>query len=128
MPSSSRSRHIQVTGLDAWVNGLEKLGTPTQDARETWDRVTQQFFDRTQEHTHIITGRLIASGRYATQRRGDTIEGRITYGGTEEVFYAAYEFGRGGSHDALLLGFLEVQARYARALREIIEDEVRSWR
>jgi hypothetical protein len=119
---------MTTTGLDAWIDGLDRLGTPNQHARDLWDQATERFYDRTQEHTHIITGRLIASGRYATQRRGDTIEGRVTYGGTPEVDYAVYEFGRGGSHDALLLGFLETQGRYARALRQIVEDEVRSWK
>jgi hypothetical protein len=129
MPSDSfRSRHITVSGLDRWQTALARMGQPGRDARDEWQRATEVFYNRTQEHTHIITGRLIASGRYEVEQHGDTLEGIVTYGGTEEVHYAAAEFARGGSHDALLIGFLEAQRHFVRALLRIMEREATGWR
>jgi hypothetical protein len=121
-------RNITVTGLDRWITGLDRMDKPTAVAREEWLVATEVFFDRTQAAVHVLSGDLKSSGTYGAQRRGQTIDGWVKYGGTADCDYAVYEFARGGSHDALTIGFVAAEREFTAALTRILDREVASWR
>lgn len=122
------TRHITVTGLDAWIDGLDRMDRPSAAAREEWLIATEVFYGHTQAAVHVLSGALKQSGTYGAQRRGNTIDGRVQYGGTPTCDYAVYEFARGGSHDALTRGFVASEREFAATLARILEREVASWR
>jgi hypothetical protein len=119
---------FEVTGLDAWIDGLERLDRPSAAAEAGWLLSTEEFYGHTQEVVHVDTGALKASGRLSVDRDRHTITGEVAYGGTPACDYAVYEFARGGSHDALTRGFVAAEPEFRAALGRIIEHEVRSWR
>jgi hypothetical protein len=121
-------RHITVTGLDAWIDGLNRMHRPSAAAREEWLEATEVFFDRTQAAVHVLSGALKKSGTYGAQRRGDTIDGWVRYGGTPDCDYAVYEAARGGSHDFLTRGFVASEREFSATLARILEREVGRWR
>jgi hypothetical protein len=127
MPSS-RFR-VDSSGLDGWIRGLENLSRyrPGDAALVRWRQATDYFFDRTQRHVHVITGALKESGQMDVDVVRGNLVGTVTYGGTPECDYAIYEFARGGSHDALTLGYVEAHEKFEQSLALIMEEEVRGW-
>jgi hypothetical protein len=119
---------ITVTGLDAWIDGLDRMDRPSAAAREEWLVATEVFYGHTQAAVHVLSGDLKQSGTFGAQRRGATIDGWVRYGGTPEVGYAVYEFARGGSHDALTRGFVASEHEFTSTLARIMEHEVATWR
>jgi hypothetical protein len=124
---SSRAR-IEVAGLDAWIDGLDRFGLPTEAMLDRWRQATDVFFDRTQSAAHIVTGSLKDSGRMQAFRDRRELVGEVVYGGTQECDYAVYEFARGGAHDALTVGFAETQAVFEKTLARMLVEEVASWK
>lgn len=123
----SRGKHIIVDGLDEWIDGLANMGTPGDDAVAEWREATEVFYDRTQAATHVLSGDLKASGRYDVRTEGRQIVGTVTYGGTELVDYAQWEFMRGGNHDALTVGFAQARDEFIEATTRAVDAEIDSW-
>lgn len=113
--------------FDSWIAGLDEFD-PGQEVLAEWRPAMERFYGATQQHVHRITGALQASGRHETDRSGRTdVTGTLTYTGNGERSYAAYEFGRGGDHDAITLGFAQSRHGFEQALRDGIDQHVRSW-
>jgi hypothetical protein len=127
MPTRSSRITIEESGLDAWISGLEKFGDADADAEIRWRQATEVFFDRSQQAVHVISGDLKGSGEMNTSRTLRTLVGEVVYGDTPECDYAAYEFARGGSHDALQIAYVATERVFEQTLAEIMEDEVASW-
>lgn len=122
------TRHVVVDGLDDWITGLERLGDRVgRHQRGEWETATEMFYGRTQGYVHVLSGAMKQSGRYDTEAGRRSVEGWVTYGGTKACDYAVYEIARGGSHDALTLGYVANIATFEQALVDGIAGEVREW-
>jgi hypothetical protein len=124
----SRGRHIEVFGLDKWIDGLDKFDEPDEEDLKRWNGATRFFFDKTQTAVHIDSRALQKSGRWSSSRVGHTLIGEVEYGGTPAVDYAIYEFRRGGEHDALNRGFVMAKRTFEAVLAEILVEKVNRWR
>ncbi len=120
--------HIDDSGLDRWINGLDKTsaGRPSDRALELWGEATRTMYDHSQDMVHVITGDLFLSGDYDAERRGRSLIGTVSYGGPEAP-YAEYEFARGGDHDALTRAYVATHPTFERTLVEIMEEETQRW-
>lgn len=93
--------------MDDWFESLDAIFGPGMETVAALDAVLEVAFAETQSLTHVITGSLKGSGRTSSDTTEDEWKGEISYGGpspgfpNDPVNYAKYEFGRGGSHDAL---------------------------
>lgn len=113
--------------FDSWIEGMEDLD-PGREVLAEWTQAMERFYGATQEHVHRITGALQASGHHETERSGPTdVTGTLTYTGNAERSYAAYEFGRGGDHDAITLGFAQSRRGFEQALADGLDKHVRSF-
>ena len=122
------TRHVSIEGIDGWIDGLNRLGDRVGDKQvDAWQQATERMYDRTQQFVHILSGDLIASGRHSLERGRRDITGMVTYGGTKACDYAIFEFARGGSHDALNLGFVANIPVFEQAIVDGIAAEIDSW-
>lgn len=122
-------RYVHVTGIDGWIDGLDRLsrGVGEHQVAE-WRYATERFYDHTQRFAHVLSGDMKASGRFALDPRGQQIEGSVTYGGTPDCDYAVYEMlGRGGEHNALQRGYLANIDAFEQALVDGIAAEIDGW-
>ena len=91
-----------------WVNGLQSGMSPTRQEAMMMDQALDFMLTETQRRIHVLTGDLKYTGRIVeAQIDGDMVMGGIEYGGMigptrgRMVDYAEFEFGRGGTHDAI---------------------------
>lgn len=70
--------------------------------REALNLVLAEGFAQTQAITHVITGKLKASGSSSSSVHGDEWHGQVEYDAVHHgTIYAGYEQRRGGEHDFL---------------------------
>lgn len=110
-----------------WISGLKDMDSLDGEAIAIWEQATENFFGRTQEYAHILTGAMKESGRYQMQVGGLRIDGEVIYGNAE-AFYTVYELARGGDHDFFELAMNDVeshfQEQFERALKAQIENKI----
>lgn len=123
------SDRMVVVGLDEWVDGFNRLGDRVgRHQRSEWETATEMFYGSTQSAVHVLSGAMKASGRYGVEPGGHrSIEGWVTYGGTPHCDYAVYEIARGGSHDALTIGYTANIRTFEQAVVDGIHGELREW-
>jgi hypothetical protein len=97
--------------MDALIAHVDKLaGPPSFRTIRELETGLSTAFDRTQEHVHVISGSLKASGRTTSDYNDNEWSAEIVYGGPSaphDVDYAIYEQARGGTHD-FMAGAAEV--------------------
>lgn len=98
-------------GLDDMIDAMDRVSHPSFTATIGLERVLGEAYAHTQTQTHILTGRLKASGRTESDFDGRVWTGEIKYGGADYVvpgiwpdggttaYYGIYEKARGGQHD-----------------------------
>ncbi len=105
----------------AWPNWRRAATTfQMEGGLEEWEAVTERYFDATQEVVHVITGQLRDSGKVSVTEDGKRFVGEVEYSAP----YAAEEFGRGGSHDALQRGWEMVRGEFPNAASKALKSAV----
>jgi hypothetical protein len=96
-----------------WVHNFNGLGRGPlpRGTVEAWRTATEVFFGATQQMIHVDSGDLLGSGKMEIEdETHESVTAAVTYGGGrksdakpwwkhQEIDYAKYELGRGGSHD-----------------------------
>jgi hypothetical protein len=98
--ADSISFTIKVEGLDGMIDAMETLTKPPSfKVTAKFEAALKEGFEITQAQTHVISGRLKASGRTKTDMKGSWWAGSILYGGESgtPAYYAIYELNRGGT-------------------------------
>ena len=106
---------INVEGLDGMIDAMQRVSKPSFLVTHELEGALSNVFAQTQANTHIISGRLKASGRTNTSFNGKEWSGTIEYGGDkyiptgtnlvtgaafqETAYYDVYEKARGGGQD-----------------------------
>lgn len=100
MPERTVSLHLEEKGLEAMIDAMRTLQKPPSfKVTAILEGNLASAFAKTQAQTHVISGRLKASGRTESDLRGHVWEGSILYGGPKgsPAYYAIYELNRGGT-------------------------------
>lgn len=111
---------IEVVGWDGMLDALDRLTRLPLGQMGKWEQATERFYDHTQRFVHIDSTDLKRSGRFIHYRVVHRAFGEVIYGGRFGVDYAVFEFGRGGSHDALQLGMNVTSAVYAATVGDMV--------
>lgn len=85
-----------------------------------WDDVTEEYFAASQDVVHVISGRLKASGDLDNWIESDRWRSEIEYSAP----YAAFEFIRGGDHDAMTRAYELVRDKWQDSVGRSIERAV----
>lgn len=122
--------------FDRWIDGFEDMDREIVGHVLTeWQTASDVMYEFTQEFAHVLTGEMKASSEGAIVSVVDSavVEAEITYGPWETIRgakidpYAAYEIGRGGTHDFMRRGFLAAERTFKAALPRAFDALVESW-
>ena len=95
---ADRMKIIVPLRFQKWSLGARALAGGFRGQAPMWHLANEQFYDRTQEYVHVVSGALKSSGREEVGLDGARVVATVEYG-NEDVPYAQIEIDRGGEHD-----------------------------
>jgi len=106
-----------------WERGMLLLGATLEAYSGPWQAATDDLFNNTVGYVHVITGELRDSAVEGVETARAGLTGFVGF----TAPYAAYEFGRGGSHDAPARGWEVTQDEFQAAMGRTWFEVTAAW-